>query len=144
LMGNITGLPPFLHNPTYPHGGTITLAHCTAPRKMDGKNLEPVRLLTHFESDYGAAPKVEMRKGQRLTHINPDFAAEHWIGLTSEIVDNPFLPICRSQIDVRYDCADDALAEKMLGFHWMTVYGDYLREAGYALKKIPIEFEELA
>ena len=29
----------------------------------------------------------------------------------------------------------------MPGFHWMTVYGDYLREASYAVKKIPIAFE---
>ncbi|HUT11083.1 MAG TPA: hypothetical protein VMY42_11345 [Thermoguttaceae bacterium] len=143
LMGNITGRPPFLHNPTYPHDGIITLAHCTAPRKMDGKTLEPVRIVTHYESDYGAAPKVDMRVGQKLTHVNPDFDAKHWVGLSSEIVDHPFLPICRSQIDVRFSCGDDVLAEKMVGFHWMTVYDDYLREVGYALKKIPIEFEVL-
>jgi hypothetical protein len=27
------------------------------------------------------------------------------------------------------------------GFHWMTVYGDYLRETGYALKKVAIDWE---
>ncbi|MCK7524027.1 MAG: hypothetical protein MZV64_43570 [Ignavibacteriales bacterium] len=27
----------FLNDPTYPHDGIITLAHCTAPRKMDGR-----------------------------------------------------------------------------------------------------------
>jgi hypothetical protein len=31
----------------------------------------------------------------------------------------------------------------MPGFHWMTVYGDYLRETGYALKRIPIAWETL-
>jgi hypothetical protein len=31
----------------------------------------------------------------------------------------------------------------MPGFHWMTIYGDYIREAGYALKRIPIAFENL-
>lgn len=144
LMGNITGRPPFFHNPTYPHDGVITLAHCTAPRKMDGKNLEPVRILTHYESDYGAAPKVEMRKGQKLTHVNPDFAAQRWLGLQSEIVDHPFLPICRSQIDVKLHCDGEVLIQRMPGFHWMTVYDDYLREIGYALKKIPIEFEVLS
>jgi len=49
LLGNISGKPTFLNDPTYPHDGVITLAHCTAPRRMDGKNLEPVRLVTHFE-----------------------------------------------------------------------------------------------
>jgi hypothetical protein len=32
----------------------------------------------------------------------------------------------------------------MPGFHWMTCYGDYTREIGYALKKIPIAWEPLA
>jgi L-fucose isomerase-like protein len=141
LLDGITGHPTFLHNPCYPHGGQITLAHCTGPRKMDGKTLEPVRIVTHYESDYGAAPKVEMRKGQRLTHILADFAATRWHGLRSEIVEAPFYPICRTQIEVQYKVDDALLAEKMHGFHWMTVYGDYLREVSYALKRMPIAWE---
>jgi hypothetical protein len=110
---------------------------------MDGRRLEPVRIVTHFESDYGAAPKVEMPKGQKLTHIIPDFAAQRFAGLIGTILDAPFLPICRSQIDVTYDVPDEVLVENMRGFHWETVYGDYLREYGYALKKIPIEWKVL-
>ena len=34
--------PMFLNDPTYPHDGVITLAHCRM-RKMDGKTAEPVR-----------------------------------------------------------------------------------------------------
>ncbi len=141
LLGGISGKPVFLNDPTYPHDGLITLAHCTAPRKMDGKTLEPARVLTHFESDYGAAPKVEMHNGQELTNIVPDFAIERWVGLSAEIVDHPFLPICRSQIDVRFKCDSQLLAERMPGFHWMTGYGNYLREVGYAIKRIPIKWD---
>lgn len=144
LLANISGLPVFLNDPTYPHDNLITLAHCTAPRKMDGKSLEPTRIMTHFESDYGAAPKVDMHKGQVVTNIIPDFKAERWVGLTGEIVDHPLLPICRSQIDIRYGCDSLRLAERMPGFHWMTCYGDYLRELGYALKRIPIQWEVLS
>jgi L-fucose isomerase-like protein len=143
LMASISGHPMFLNDPTYPHDGLITLAHCTAPRKLDGKTTEPVRILTHFESDYGAAPKVEMRIGQQVTNIIPDFAGKRWMGFVGEIAAHPFLPICRSQIDVKFTGDSQKLAERMPGFHWMTVYGDYLREAGYALKKIPIAFEQL-
>lgn len=143
LMASISGQPPFLNDPTYPHDGIITLAHCTAPRKMNGKELEPVRIMTHFESDYGAAPKVDMRVGQTVTNIIPDFKSQHWVGLKGEIVAHPLLPICRSQIDIRYNCDDLRLAEQIPGFHWMTVYGDYLREAGYALKRVGIDFELL-
>ena len=143
LLANISGKPVFLNDPTYPHDGIITNAHCTAPRKMDGKTLEPARIMTHFESDYGAAPKVEMHKGQILTNIVPDFKAERWVGLIGEIVDAPFMDICRSQIDIRFPCDSKTLAERMPGFHWMICYGDYLREVGYACKKVGIELENL-
>jgi hypothetical protein len=143
LMSNISGKPPFLNDPTYPHDGVITLAHCTAPRKMDGEKLEPARVMTHFESDYGATPKVEMHNGQVVTNVVADFKEERWMGLMAKIVDHPFLPICRSQIDVRYQVPDQLVAERMPGFHWMTIYGDYHREIGYAIKKIPIKWDFL-
>ena len=143
LLGNISGKPVFLNDPTYPHDGLITLAHCTAPRRMDGKRLEPARLLTHFESDYGAAPKVEMLTGQTVTNIMPDFEFNRNVGLLGKIVDNPFLDICRSQIDVSFKCDSKKVAEEMPGFHWITVYGDYIKETGYALNKLGIKFENL-
>jgi len=138
LLSNISGRPMFFNDPTYPHDGIITLAHCTGPRKLDGKNLEPVRILTHFESDYGAAPKVEMKPGTKVTNVIPDFKQERYVGLLGEIVSAPFLPICRCQIDIKIACPDQVLAERMPGFHWMTIYGDYMKETGYALRKMPI------
>ena len=143
LLANISGKPVFLNDPTYPHDGIITLAHCTAPRRMDGKNKEPARILTHFESDYGAAPKVEMQKGQVVTNIIPDFQVKHYMGLKGKIVENPFMDICRSQIDISFEADSTTLARRMPGFHWMTGYGDYLRETGYALKRIGIDWETL-
>ena len=144
LLANIAGRPMFLNDPTYPYGGIITLAHCTSPRKLDGKSLEPARVMTHFESDYGASPKVEMRVGQKVTNIVPDFAFKRWVGLLGEIVDSPFRPICRSQIDIKFTCDSLKLAERMPGFHWMTIYGDYMRETGYALRRLGIQWEVLA
>jgi L-fucose isomerase-like protein len=143
LLANISGKPVFLNDPTYPHDGLITLAHCTAPRRMDGKQREPARLLTHFESDYGAAPKVEMHKGQVVTNIIPDFRVNHYLGLKGIIEDHPFMDICRSQIDVRFEADSELVAQRMPGFHWMTGYGDYMKETGYALKRIGIEWEQL-
>jgi len=143
LLANIAGHPVFLNDPTYPHDGLITLAHCTAPRKMDGRKAEPARILTHFESDYGAAPKVEMSRGQVVTNIAPDFASKRWVGLLGEIVEAPFLPICRSQIDISFKCGDRTLAQRMPGFHWMTAYGDHTRELAYALKRVGIAWDFL-
>jgi hypothetical protein len=138
LLHYISGRPVFLNDPTYPHDGLVTLAHCTAPRRMDGEREEDVRLMTHFESDYGAAPKVEMTKGRKVTNLIPDFASKKWVGFEGEIVDAPFYQICRSQIDVGFKADTNRLLEEMKGFHWMTGYGSYLRETGYALKKAGI------
>lgn len=143
LLHHISGLPVFLNDPTYPHDGIVTIAHCTAPRKMDGENHEPARILTHFESDYGAAPKVEMKLGQKMTVINPDFDNKHWLGFEGEIIDNPFLDICRSQVDLRINGDCEKLIAQTKGFHWMASYGNYLKEIGYALKKVGVDWTNL-
>ena len=39
LLHYITGKPVFMHNSTFPHKAMVTCAHCTAPRRMDGKQL---------------------------------------------------------------------------------------------------------
>jgi len=143
LLGNISGKPVFLCNPTYPLDNIITVAHCTAPRKMDGKNFDPVRIVTHFESDYGAAPWVDAPLGTVTTHIAPAFNSERWVGLKGKIVEVPFKPICRTQFDIRYEVSDKLLAERMPGFHWMTCYGDYRKELGYALRRTGIQWDNL-
>ncbi len=143
LLANISGKPVFLNDPTYPHNQIITLAHCTGPRKMNGKTYDPARIVTHFESDYGAAPKVEVPLGTKCTNIAPDFASERWVGLMGEVVDAPFRPICRTQFDIKYDCPSSLLAERMPGFHWMTGYGDYMKELGYALRRVGIQWDTL-
>lgn len=140
LLHYISGKPSFLNDPTYPYNNLVTLAHCTAPRKMDGKTAEPAKILTHFESDYGAAPKVEMKIGQACTNLIPDFASKKWVGFLGTIAGNPFLDICRSQIDVKIHGDTELLLREMKGFHWMTCYGDYLKETGYALKKVGVDW----
>jgi hypothetical protein len=143
LLHYISGKPMFLNDPTYPHDGIVTCAHCTAPRKLDGANVHPTRILTHFESDYGAAPKVEFRKGQAVSNIIPDFSGKRWVGLAGEVVGSPFLPICRSQVDIGFKADTQKLLQEMRGFHWMTGYGDYLREVGYAFGKTGGEWVKL-
>jgi len=144
LLHYISGKPVFLNDPTFPHNDVVTLAHCTAPRKMDGKRAEKTKILTHFESDYGAAPKVEMRIGQVCTNLVPDFDCKKWVGFEGLIVGNPFLDICRSQIDVKVKGDCNALLEEMKGFHWMMSYGNYIRETGYALRKLGVGFHNVS
>ena len=70
------------------------------------------------------------------TNIVPDFKSERWVGLLGEIIDAPFMDVCRSQIDIQIDGDWRGLQREMEGFHTQVCYGDYLREVGYALKKV--------
>jgi L-fucose isomerase-like protein len=75
LLHYISEKPVFLHNSTFPHKAIATCAHCSAPRRMNGKKYEPAKIMTHYESDSGAAPKVEMAVGQEVTFIDPGYSS---------------------------------------------------------------------
>jgi len=144
LLRHISGKPSFVSNSHFPHNGVITLAHCSAPRRMNGKDYEPTKIVTHFESDSGAATKVEYTKGQVITNLIPNLTCTKWIGFRGKIIDSPSYAICRSQIDLEIDGDWRKLLKDMQGFHTVTCYGDYLREVGYALKKLGIEWENVS
>ena len=144
LLRHLSGKPVFLHNSTFPHKGIVTCAHCTAPRRMDGKDYEPATILTHAESDYGAAPKVEMPIGQELTFIDPEYTKGRWVGFRGNVEDNPFYAICRSQQDVRIQGDWKRLINEVRDSHWMMAYGDYLEEVGYAGRKMGIQWENIS
>jgi L-fucose isomerase-like protein len=143
LMHYIAGRPTYFCNPTFPRHGRMLFAHCTAPRRMDGKKLEPVELVTHYESDHGAATHVHFRKGQAVTVIKPDFEAKHWLALTGKIVDTPSLATCRAQIEIALDADTQEVIRNMRGFHCQIAYGDWTREVVYAAKKVGIEVQRL-
>lgn len=144
LLRFISGKPVFMHNPTFPHQGVLTCAHCASPRRMDGREYDKVQLLTHYESDYGAAPKVDMPLGAELTLIDPDCAQVRWLGLKAKVIDNPSFSICRSQQDVRIVGDSKRLAREIRGSHWMMARGDYLAEMGYAVRKLGLDWLNLS
>jgi len=144
LLRWISGKPSFVCNSHFPHHGVVTLAHCAAPRRMDGRHFEPTAILTHFESDYGAATKVEYPTGQVTTNIIPNLRCTKWLGFRGRILESPAYDMCRSQMDVQIDGDWRKLLRDMQGFHTVVCYGDYLREVGYALKKVRIEWENVS
>lgn len=143
LMHFISGKPTYFCNPTFPAKGRMLFAHCTAPRRMDGKALEPVEIVTHYESDCGAATHVHFRKRQLLTILKPDFEAKHWLALTGKIADTPFLDTCRAQIEVALDADTQDVVRNLRGFHCMLAYGDHAKEVAYAAKKVGITVQTL-
>jgi len=144
LLRWITGKPTFVCNSHFPHHGIYTVAHCAAPRKMNGKDYEPAKIMTHFESDYGAATKVEYTKGQTITVIIPALDCSKWQGFRGQIIDTPARSACRSQMDIEIDGNWRKLLTDQVGFHVQVCYGHYLREVGYALKKLGIKWENFS
>lgn len=144
LLFYVTGRPVFLHNSTFPHRAVVTCAHCTSPRRMNGKRYEPAEIMTHYESEYGAAPKVSFPKGQEVTFINPEYATGRWVGIKGAIESNPFYEICRSQQDVRILGNWKKLLNEVRDSHWVMAYGDHLKEIGYAASRIGITWDNVS
>jgi len=143
LMRHITGTPIFMHNSTFPHKGIVTCAHCSAPRRMNGDRYEPTIVMTHEESDYGSAPKVEIPVGQQLTFIDPEYTRGRWLGFRGTVEDNPFYDVCRSQQDVKIEGKWQKLIHEVRDSHWMMCYGDYLKEFGFAARKLGLEWDNV-
>jgi len=144
LLRHIASQPVFLHNSTFPHNAMVTCAHCTCPRRLDGKKYEPVELMTHYESEYGAAPKVEMPLGQEVTFIDPEYSTARWVGFKGTVKGNPHYDICRSQQDVEVQGAWKKLLPEVRDSHWVMTYGNWLKELGYATRKIGVQWVNLA
>ena len=143
LLHYVSGKPVFMGNGSFPYAGEVLLSHCTAPSRMDGHHDEPVRIVTHYESDFGAAPKVDMRTGQEVTVLDPDFAGKRILGFRGEITGAPFYPMCRTQLEIAVKGDIVKLREKLQGWHWMLCYGDHLREIEYAVRKAGLDWEQI-
>jgi len=144
LLRHVVNRPVFLHNSTFPHKGMVTCAHCTSPRRMDGRKYEPAQIVTHYESEYGAAPKVDMPLGQQVTFVDPEYSTARWVGFKGTVKGNPFYDICRSQQDVAVQGAWRKLMAEARDSHWVMAYGDWLKELGYAARKVGVRWETLA
>jgi hypothetical protein len=144
LLRYISGKPVFLHNSTFPHNGEVTCAHCTGPRRMDGHRYEPAEIMTHYESEYGAAPKVEMPLGQELTFLDPEYSSGRWLGFKGEVITNPYYEICRSQQDVKILGNWKKLKSEVRDSHWISAYGDYLETCGFAARKLGLKWENIS
>ena len=112
--------------------------------RANGRRYAEARVVTHFESDYGATPKVELPLGTPLTMVCPDGRQKEWVGFSGKVLANPFHDICRSQFDVSIDGNWKKLLEDHRGFHWMMAVGGYAEEMAYACPKIGIEWNNVS
>jgi len=143
LMRWIASRPTFVANGHFTHHGLTFYSHCQGPRRMNGRDFEPATITTHYESDYGAACKTQYTEGQVVTVVQPDLHCTKWLGYRGKIVGVPSYPTCRSQMEIQIDGDWEKYNREMVGFHGQIIYGDYLKEIGYALRKLggPIEWQ---
>ena len=59
---------------------------------MNGKRSEPAKIMTHFESDYGAAPMVKMKLEERQEILKSQQEAQRTLSL-SAMRDGHFPPV---------------------------------------------------
>jgi hypothetical protein len=144
LLHYVSGRPVFLHNSTFPHDGIVTCAHCSAPRRLNGARYEPAKIVTHYESEYGAAPKVDMPLGQQVTFIDPEYSTGRWLGFTGIVKGNPSYEICRSQQDAEIQGDWRKLLNEVRDSHWMMAYGNHLKPLAYAARKLGIQWIDLS
>lgn len=143
LLRQVVGRPVFLHNSTFPHQGLVTCAHCTSPRRLDGRRYEPAEILTHYESEYGAATKVAVPPGKEVTFINPEYSTNRWLGFKGTVKANPSYEICRSQQDVQIQGDWRKLLAEVRDSHWVMAYGDWLKELSYAARKVGVQWSTI-
>jgi L-fucose isomerase-like protein len=145
LINQITRTPFFMQDLTWANHGKVVVAHCLSARKMDGKNLEPAEIPTHYESDFGAAVKVMFRKGQLVTMVCPDRSSpQNYLGFKGTITGSPAHDICRSQCEIAVDGDWKKLLRPHSGAHWMMAYGDCLKEFGYAIRRLGLAWEDIS
>jgi hypothetical protein len=58
--------------------------------------------------------------------------------------DNPFFAICRTQQDVEIQGDWRRLIREARDSHWMMAYGNFAREAGYAARKLGLQWVNLS
>ncbi len=144
LMYHIAQTPVFLHNSTFPHKAMVTCAHCTSPRRLDGVSYAPALLTTHYESEFGVSPKIDMPIGQLVSFIDPEYDTGRWVGMRGTIEDNPSLAICRSQQEVKIEGNWRQLQKEVRDSHWIMAYGDHLKEIGYAAPRLGVTWDNIS
>jgi hypothetical protein len=70
---------------------------------MNGRDFEPATIMTHYESDYGAACKTHYTLDQEVTVVIPNLVCTRWQAFRGKIVGAPSYPACRSQMEIRIE-----------------------------------------
>lgn len=146
LLRYISDKPTFINDPVIvPDDNRVVVAHCTAPTKMAGFDVEAEKYdaVLHHETKLGLAPSVKFSEGQKVTLAGVSHDFRKMIATDGKITRNTDYHICISQAEVEVKNAQ-YLLDNFRGFHWVMVYGDWMEELKKAcdLLNIEVKFPE--
>ncbi len=139
VLGEVSGSPTFLANPSYIDGHKLVLAHCTIATK-----LAPVfQYQTHFESGLGVAISGNLKNGERVTVVrfNKDYSILR-AGAGRVVRGDAWSEkLCRTQAELQMDGDVSTFKDRPLGNHLVVTYGDHIDALRTLSALAGIEFE---
>lgn len=132
MMRYLTGRPGYVSDPVIDTArGWIIYAHCVATNRVFGPNgkANPYIIRSHAEDAKGASVQSLMPVGETVTTLEIDVIGKRMVihtGKTVANIDDP--KACRTKLAAKTD-AQNILNEWDMGWHRVTVYGDWRRQA---------------
>lgn len=132
MMRYLTGRPGYVSDPVIDTSrGWIVYAHCVATNRVFGPQgkANPYIIRSHAEDAKGASVQSLMPVGETVTTLEIDVMGKRMVihtGKTVANIDDP--KACRTKLAAKTD-AQNILNEWDMGWHRVTVYGDWRRQA---------------
>ena len=129
LANKLTGKLVWMANPSKINlnESTLTLAHCTVPRKM----INAYNLRSHFESGLGVVIEGKLRQGRvTLFRIGGKNMERLWTAEGEIVETTKDENLCRTQAKIKLDSSNklEELLNDPLGNHLLMIYGDHTAE----------------
>jgi L-fucose isomerase-like protein len=132
MMRYLTGRPGYVSDPVIDTArGWIIYAHCVATNRPFGPQgkANPYIIRSHAEDQKGASVQSLLPVGETVTTLEIDVGGKRMVihsGKTVANVDDP--KACRTKLAAKTD-AENILNEWDMGWHRVTVYGDWRKQA---------------
>ncbi|MCS6831581.1 MAG: hypothetical protein RMM08_12710, partial [Armatimonadota bacterium] len=132
MMRYLTGRPGYVSDPVIDTArGWIIYAHCVATNRPFGPQgkANPYVIRSHAEDAKGASVQSLMPIGEIVTTLEIDVMGKRMVihtGKTVANIDDP--KACRTKLAAQTD-AQNILSEWDMGWHRVTVYGDWRKQA---------------
>lgn len=132
MMRYLTGRPGYVSDPVIDTArGWVIYAHCVATNRVYGPQgkANPYIIRSHAEDQKGVSVQSLMPLGEIVTTLEIDAGSKRMVihtGKTVANIDDP--KACRTKLAVTTN-AENILDEWDMGWHRVTVYGDWRKQA---------------